>query len=143
VRPPDPRDLLRSPWRFQPLGERFHWSMLHRTFGGWYPELGQFERSAAGYFELVRTTDGTRDYHLTSEEWLRRCQRAFTSPVVWPIARESLPFIAAHPIQASHMLLGLLWSQSWNWQFRGENPPTRLLRQTWSWRDPSQAAFVC
>ena len=143
VRAPNPRDLLQSPWRFPPFSERFHWSLLHRSFGGWYPELGQFERCAAGRFELVRTTDGTRDYCLTSEEWLRRCQRAFATRKVWPIARDSLPILAAHPVQSLQMLLCLLWSQSWNWQFRGDNPPTRLLRQTWSWRDPAQTQFTC
>ena len=134
VQPPDPRDLLRLPWRFRWLSDRFHWAMLHRSFGGWYPAAGQLERSAAGLFDLVHTTDGTYDYHLTSEEWLRRCRRAFTSRQVWPIARDSLPFLARHPLQAAHMLLCLLWSQSWNWQFRGTSPPTRLLRQTWQWR---------
>jgi hypothetical protein len=55
-------------------------------------------------------------------------RKAFT------IARDSLPFVARHPVQATQMLLCLLWSQSWNWQFRSDNPPTRLLRQTWAWR---------
>jgi cyclopropane-fatty-acyl-phospholipid synthase len=134
VRPPDPRDLVRSPWRQRWFSDAFHWSMLQRTFGGWYPVAGQFERCSAGLFDLVHTTDGTFDYHLTSEEWIRRCQRAFTSRTVWSIASDSLPFAARHPVQAAHMLLCLLWSQSWNWQFRTADPPTRLLRQTWQWR---------
>jgi hypothetical protein len=82
----------------------------------------------------MHTTDGTYDYHLTSEEWLRRCQRAFVSRKALTIARDSLPFVARHPVQATQMLLCLLWSQSWNWQFRSNNPPTRLLRQTWTWK---------
>jgi hypothetical protein len=28
----------------------------------------------------------------------------------------------------------MLGSESWNWQFRGDDPPTRLLRQTWDYR---------
>jgi cyclopropane fatty-acyl-phospholipid synthase-like methyltransferase len=134
VRTPDPGDLLKNPWRFRWFSDEFHWSLLHRCFGGWYPVAGQLERCAVGLFQLVHTTDGTHDYHLTSEEWLRRCQQAFTSRKVWSIARDSLPFVARHPIQATHMLLCMLWSQSWNWQFRTANPPTRLLRQTWDWR---------
>jgi len=133
VRTPDPRDLLRSPWRFRWFSDQFHWSFLHRSFGGWYPMPGQFERCSAGLFELVNMTDGTFDYHLTSEEWLRRCQQAFLSRKFWPIARDSLPFVVRHPVQATTMLLCMLWSQSWNWQFRTDNPPTRLLRHTWAW----------
>ena len=133
VRTPDPRNLLKSPWRFRWFSDEFHWSLLHRSFGGWYPVAGQFERCAQGLFQLSHTTDGTHDYHLTSEEWLRRCQQAFTSRKFWTIARDSLPFVTRHPIQATHMLLCLLWSQSWNWQFRSADPPTRLLRQTWAW----------
>jgi cyclopropane fatty-acyl-phospholipid synthase-like methyltransferase len=137
VRTPDPRNLLRSPWRFRWFSDEFHWAFLNRSFGGWYPVPGQFQRCAAGRFDLLHTTDGTYDYHLTSEEWLRRCQQAFLSSKFWPIARDSLPFVARHPVQAAQMLLCLLWSQSWNWQFRSENPPTRLLRQTWAWRGSS------
>jgi cyclopropane fatty-acyl-phospholipid synthase-like methyltransferase len=136
ARTPDPRDLLRSPWRHRWFSDPFHWSFLHRSFGGWYPVAGQFERCAAGLFNLVHTTDGTEDYHWTSEEWLRRCQQAFLSSKFWPIAMDSLPFVARHPVQATHMLLCLLWSQSWNWQFRTADPPTRLLRHTWEWREP-------
>ena len=138
LRTPNPRDLLRSPWRFRWSSDEFHWSLLHRSFGGWYPVIGQFERCAAGRFDLIHTTDGTYDYHLTSEEWLRRCRQAFLSSKFWPIAKDSLPFVARHPVQAAHMLLCLLWSQSWNWQFRSEDPPTRLLRQTWQWRNPAK-----
>ena len=43
-------------------------------FGGWYPEPGQLERCAAEHFELVDEEDGTHDYHLTSEYWLRQVQ---------------------------------------------------------------------
>lgn len=137
LRTPNPRDLLRSPWRFRWFSDEFHWSLLHRSFGGWYPVVGQFERCAAGRFDLIHTTDGTYDYHLTSEEWLRRCRQAFLSSKFWPIAKDSLPFVTRHPIQTAHMLLCLLWSQSWNWQFRSADPPTRLLRQTWQWRNPA------
>jgi hypothetical protein len=134
---PDPRDLLHSPWRYRWCSDKFHWAMLHRSFGGWYPVEGQFQRCAAGLFNLIRTTDGTYDYHLTSEHWLQRCQLALTSRDIWPIARDSLPFVVQHPMQAANMLLCMLWSQSWNWQFRTHDPPTRLLRQTWQWLPPS------
>jgi hypothetical protein len=39
------------------------------------------------------------------------------------------------PGQFLTLLLNLLSSESWNWQFRPPNPPTRLLRQTWAYRE--------
>ena len=33
------------------------------------------------------------------------------------------------------MIRCLLICESWNWQFRGAHPPTRLLRQTWAYVD--------
>src|SRR5204863_144211 len=72
VRAPDPRNLLKGPFAFPWGSDNFHWAMLARSFGGWYPMLGQFNRCAAGLFHNIHTTDGTYDYHLTSEEWLRR-----------------------------------------------------------------------
>jgi hypothetical protein len=32
------------------------------------------------------------------------------------------------------MLLCLLATESWNWQFRGADPATRLIRLTWNYR---------
>jgi len=46
----------------------------------------------------------------------------------------SLPFAMRHPVQTFDMLTCMLGTESWNWQFRGENPPTRLLRQTWEYQ---------
>jgi hypothetical protein len=31
------------------------------------------------------------------------------------------------------MVQCVLLAESWNWQFRGPNPPTRLLRHTWQY----------
>jgi cyclopropane fatty-acyl-phospholipid synthase-like methyltransferase len=135
VRPPDPRDLLASPFRFRWGSDNFHWAMLEKSFGGWYPRMGQLEACAAGRFDLTKTVDGTYDYHLTSEEWLRRVKhemrRLHSAP---QIAWRSLPVILKHPRQCFMMLACMLVSQSWNWQFRALTPPTRLLRQTWQYR---------
>ena len=46
-----------------------------------------------------------------------------------------LPTMLEHPLQAATMVLCILVCESWNWQFRGPNPPTRLLRQTWVYQD--------
>jgi cyclopropane fatty-acyl-phospholipid synthase-like methyltransferase len=133
VRRPNPRDLSANPFRFRWGSDSFHFAMLDRSFGGWYPTLGQFEVAAAGRFELLKTVDGTQDYHWTSEEWLRRVRREMhrlkTAPTM---LRRSLPIVSRHPKQCLTMLACMLVSQSWNWQFRPPDPPTRLLRQTWA-----------
>lgn len=136
VRPPkDPLDLLKNPFAF-PLGsDSFHWAVLAKGWGGYYPEVGQMERCAKGYFELVEEIDGTEDYWLTSEEWLQRVRRALRSPRLFKITWRSLPVMLRAPSQFMTLLLSLLFSESWNWQFRPSNPPTRLLRQTWAYRE--------
>lgn len=135
IRPPRPEDLLERPRRFPRHSDNWHWAWLALAFGGWYPAMGQFERCAAGLFDLVNTIDGTQDYYFTSEEWLRRIRA--TKPMTrvgFKICLASLPFALRHPRQTFDMLTCMLRSESWNWQFRGNDPPTRLLRQTWEYR---------
>jgi len=134
-KPQDPRDLLKSPLVFHRGSDIFHWAVLARGWGGYYPEVGQLRRCADGYFDLIEEVDGTEDYRLTSEEWLRRVHRALRSPRVMKIALRSLPVLVRSPRQFLTLLRGFLHSQSWNWQFRPPQPPTRLLRQTWAYRD--------
>jgi cyclopropane fatty-acyl-phospholipid synthase-like methyltransferase len=133
VRTPDPQKLLKSPFAFRWGSDNFHWSMLARSFGGWYPVPGQFERCAAELFSPVNVVDGTYDYHLTSEEWLRRMQVILPTAKGFKILAGALPYGLRHPVQLATMLLCMLCSQSWNWQFRGPSPPTRLLRHTWAY----------
>lgn len=99
--------------------------------GGYYPVAGQLERCARPHFELLEEADGTEDYRRTSEEWLARVRHGLLSAIpgrrVWG---ELAPFILRHPRQCLLSLL-LLRTQSWQWQFRGPRPPTKLLRQTW------------
>jgi hypothetical protein len=52
----------------------------------------------------------------------------YTNPkVVWRILR-SLIF---HPRVTSTMIESYFLEQSWDWQFRGVDPPMKLLRHTW------------
>lgn len=125
----DPTAMLRYPHRFRRGTEAHHYSLLVHGFGGFYPSLGQLERCAAGKFELVAEEDGTEDYRLTSEEWLHRLQHAFHADP-WFLLRVAGKTLR-HPMQSLELLDCLLVAQSWNWQFRGPNPPMRLLRQTW------------
>jgi cyclopropane fatty-acyl-phospholipid synthase-like methyltransferase len=132
VRPPPPTDLLRSPREFPTGSDSFHWAHLEKSFGGFYPRLGQFESCSPPWFELEKAVDGTEDYRLTSEAWLSRVQAAIRSPGgLARLTRRSLPVLLTHPFQSASMLACMLRWQSWNWQFRGDNAPTRLLRQTW------------
>jgi len=134
-KPADPLALLRSPSTFPRDSDDFHWAVLEQGWGGYYPEPGQLRRCAAVYFDLVEEVDGTEDYHLSSEEWLQQIRRALLSPRVVKIGLRSLPVFVRAPRQFLTLLLGFLSSQSWNWQFRPPNPPTRLLRQTWVYRE--------
>jgi hypothetical protein len=133
VRPPRPNVLMMSPWQHARGSDDWHWLWLARSFGGFYPTLGQFERCAAGRFEPINEIDGTDDYRLTSEEWLRRIRQALHTRLGLTIFLKSLPFALRHASQTFDMLTCMLATESWNWQFRGPNPPTRLLRQTWRW----------
>jgi cyclopropane fatty-acyl-phospholipid synthase-like methyltransferase len=136
-RPPKPENLLQSPWSFTRGSDNWHWAWLARAFGGFYPTFGQFERCAEGYFDLTHTIDGTEDYCLTSEEWLRRIRHVLHTPMGLKILLKSVPFALRHAKQTFEMLTCMLGTESWNWQFRGDDPPTRLLRQTWQYR-PAQ-----
>jgi cyclopropane-fatty-acyl-phospholipid synthase len=136
-KPSDPRNMLLSPLAFRRGSDEFHWAVLEQGWGGYYPVLGQLERCAERYFDLVDEVDGTEDYRRTSEEWLNRVRRALGSTRAFKIGLRSLPVLFRAPKQFLTLLLGVLWSESWNWQFRPPDPPARLLRQTWAYRDRS------
>jgi hypothetical protein len=96
--------------------------------------LGQLEACAAGYFSLEKTVDGTYDYYLTSEAWLRRVKAELRRLGKMPrMLARSLPFALRQPRRCATMLACMLVTPSWNWQFRSDHPPTRLLRQTWQY----------
>jgi cyclopropane fatty-acyl-phospholipid synthase-like methyltransferase len=129
-----PQDIARGHQMWQRGSATYHFANLVEAFGGWYPEPGQLERCASGRFVLVAEEDGTQDYYLTSEYWLRQLKWSLTTrpQVWWSLAkkwRES-------PAALGDMMRCLLVDQSWNWQFRGEQgsseeAPMRLWRQTW------------
>jgi cyclopropane fatty-acyl-phospholipid synthase-like methyltransferase len=124
----DPQDMRHGPLHFAWGSDEFHYALLVRSFGGFYPVAGQLERCAASFFRLIDQQDGTRDYDLTSEHWLSVLKRSIVRP---PFQLRLLAKWLRHPIQVPRMLMCLLVAQSWNWQFRGLDPPMRLLRQTW------------
>jgi len=135
-KPRDPLDVLKNPLAFRWGSDNFHWAVLAKGWGGYYPQIGQLRRCADGYFDLIEENDGTEDYRLTSEEWLRRARRALLSLKVVKIALRLIPVLVRSPGQILTLFLYLLFSESWNWQFRPPDPPMRLLRQTWAYREP-------
>ena len=127
--PLDP-DVLLSDWRRLPKGspERM-FSLLHHWFGGYYPTYKQLVECARPYFSLEKQTDGTAGYGAASQYRMSRMRRALvTKPkVIWKIAKALLQ----SPRATSQLLYAYFIEEAWDWQFRGETPPTRLLRQTW------------
>ncbi|MCC6494235.1 MAG: class I SAM-dependent methyltransferase [Pirellulales bacterium] len=124
----NPADLLAGPQRWPKGSLNYHAANLHRSFGGWFPEPGQLERCAAGRFKLTAAEDGTHDYHLTSEHWIRQIKRALAlDPRSWPLAAATF---LRQPRATWQMLRCLLWDESWNYQFR-EPAPAQLWRHTW------------
>jgi cyclopropane-fatty-acyl-phospholipid synthase len=126
----EPRDAMKSPWSFPWFSDRFHYALLVRGYGGYYPVPGQLQRCARPYFKLVQERDATHDYHLTSEQWLRHGKRSFLHIGQWA---RFVHFAMRHPRYAATMLFTLLLAQSWNWQFRTEEPPMKHLWQTWEY----------
>jgi cyclopropane fatty-acyl-phospholipid synthase-like methyltransferase len=125
----NPHDLLKGPERWPQGSETYHAASLHRSFGGWYPEPGQLARCAAGNFELMAAEDGTHDYLLTSEYWMRRIRRSLlVDPRSWPRA---LATFRRQPRETLHMLRCLLIDESWTYQFR-DPAPAQLWRHTWT-----------
>jgi cyclopropane-fatty-acyl-phospholipid synthase len=132
-----PEDASRSPWKFRWNSDRFHYAWLVRGFGGYYPHPGQLERCAAGLFRLTHARDATFDYYLTSEHWLEHGWRSLRNIQQWC---HMLPFAVRHPRHAARMMFLLMVVQSWNWQFRGNNPPMQHLWQTWDYQEVKAAA---
>lgn len=133
VKAPDPKDSMKNPFLFPWGSDKARWSFISHSFGGWYPVKGQFKRCAKGYFRPTKTIDGTHDYHLTSEEWLRRVREGMMGAAGLKILFDSIPLLAKCPETYLTMVTCMLLAEAWNWQFRPPNPPTRLFRQTWQY----------
>jgi cyclopropane fatty-acyl-phospholipid synthase-like methyltransferase len=137
---PEPYDLVKLPFRFPLLSDSFHLALLERVMGGHYPADDQLIQCAAPHFKLVRQLDGTEDYRRTSDEWLRRVRRGFLNlRIAQRLLKRLLPCLLSRPIHTS-FAMSLLFTASWQWQFRGVNPPTRLWRLVWQHRNESLPA---
>lgn len=127
LRAPQPEDILQGPWAHPWGSDSFHWSMLLKTGGAFYPSLGQLERCAAPYFSMELEEDYTEDYRRTSEEWKRRHLRALLRPAVqWGMVKN---FVQG-PRSFFDAFVCMVVSQSWLWQFQPP-APTKHLHHVW------------
>ena len=123
-------EYLVTPWYRQPRGSnRRHFALLHQWMGGYYPVEGQLAACAEPYFALAAEVDGTPGYKSANDFRMARMLRGwYTSPgMVWRILRAML----RHPRVTSTMLECYFIEKSWDWQFRGDDSPMKLLRHTW------------
>ncbi len=123
-------EYLLTPWYRQPRGsDRRHFSLLHNWMGGYYPVDGQLEECAQPYFSLEAEVDGTLGYKIANDFRMARMLRGlYTNPkLVWRIARS----LVRHPRVTGTMIECFFIEKTWDWQFRGEDPPMKLLRHTW------------
>jgi hypothetical protein len=83
---------------------------------------------------------GSGGYKIANDYRMARMLRGlYTNPkLVWRIARS----VARHPRAGATMLECFFIEKTWDWQFRGEDPPMRLLRHTWR-RNPLVEAVAC
>jgi cyclopropane fatty-acyl-phospholipid synthase-like methyltransferase len=125
----DPEDLLMSWYRLPRGSNRRQFSLLHHWFSGYYPVFGQLEACAKPYFSLEKEVDGTLGYKIASEYRMARMRRGLTKnpKLVWGIVKA----LTRHPYTTATLLECYFIEQAWDWQFRGKEPPTTLLRQTW------------
>jgi cyclopropane fatty-acyl-phospholipid synthase-like methyltransferase len=139
VKQPLNPDELMTPWYRLPRGsEGRMFSLLHHWFSGYYPVIGQLQSCAQPFFMLEKEVDGTLGYKVASELRMARMRHAlYTNPkLVWGIAKA----LARHPWVTTSLLECYFIEQAWDWQFRGEPPPTTLLRQTWKRTGPPGTA---
>ena len=83
------------------------------------------EHCAKPYFALETETDGTLGYKTANDYRMSRMLRGwYTNPkMVWRILRAFL----RHPRVTSTMLECYFVEKSWDWQFRGDDPPHHAL----------------
>lgn len=123
-------EYLLAPWIRQPLGsDQRHFSLLHHWMGGYYPVDGQLAECANPYFALEKEVDGTLGYKIANDYRMQRMTHGlYTNP---KLVYRLLSSLVCHPFVAATMLECFYIEQSWDWQFRGDDPPMKLLRQTW------------
>lgn len=125
----DPKKCLKNPFLQLLDNKGFHFSILYRGYGGYYPEKGQLEKNAKSCFALKKEVDGTEDYGFTSKYWCNAIKSALLNNKEFKA--HLFRALLKRPIHTFWLAMSIIGAESWPWQFRGKNPPTRLYRQTW------------
>lgn len=126
----NPRKFLRNPIMNLFDSKHFHFSILNRGYGGgFYPFKGQLEECAEGIFEMINEVDGTEDYRFTSEDWKKFLKRNLfhSNEFLFSLTKNLL----SKPLKTVYAAASFIGPESWLWQFKGKNPPTRLYRHVW------------
>lgn len=125
----NPTDLIAPFYRHPRGSDAWHLSLLHHWMGGYYPVDGQLEQSARPYFTLETEVDGTLGYKIADDYRMACMLRAlYTNPrCLWRMARS----LVRYPGNTSTAIFSYFIEKSWDWQFLGDDPPTKLLRHTW------------
>lgn len=132
-----PEYLLTPYWKWPKGSRQRHYSLLHNWMGGYYPVDGQLASCARPFFNLETEQDGTLGYKIANDYRLSRMLHGlYKNPtLVWRLLQSLLH----HPRTALVMLRSYYLEQSWDWQFRGDDPPMKLLRHTWRRCEPIAA----
>jgi cyclopropane fatty-acyl-phospholipid synthase-like methyltransferase len=123
-------EYLLTPWQQHPQGsDRRHFALLHGWMGGYYPVDGQLAECAKPFFTLEKEVDGTLGYKIANDYRMKRMMRGwYTSPKM--VGRIARVFMHS-PREARTMMQCYFIEKTWDWQFRGDDPPMKLLRHTW------------
>jgi len=87
-KPADPLDLLRNPFTFRWDSDNFHWAVLERGWGGYYPEIGQLRRCAEGYFDLIEEVARIHGYERIEPRVASGVLSGGSVPPSWPLAMQ-------------------------------------------------------
>jgi len=129
LQPKMARNQFFKPWRWRTLD--FHLGSLAWLGGAYYPTVGELAPIAKKCgFRLNHEEDGTKDYYLTNEMWMKKLRGALLKS---KILKEIFNEFKRYPFHTMYGFLCIVLFQSWSWQFRGNggDPPTKLLRYAW------------
>lgn len=121
---PNSFEIMKGPWKFPRFSDKFHAALLLHALKVFYPVRGQLIQCADSFFTLEEETEGTEDYRLTSEQWLNMKRQRPVKLI------KVFPYLFIRPKQLL-LIATAFFSQSWQWQFRGNFPPMRLWRHLW------------
>lgn len=124
----NPEKLLKSPMSQLNDKSGFHYSILQRGYGGYYPIPGQLADCAKGSFVLIKEVDGTQDYGFTADDWLKKFRHAlFRGRFAGALTRHFI----RHPVHTFWFVMSFIGPASQLWQFRGKETPVQHFRHTW------------